>query len=94
MCIGEYPNNITVAINNVPQDYTFSLWKTKVNNRSQMIFRGNVIVPMAGKFIAYVLLSNNGGEFLLKPTFHFGIRILPLIMVHGSSLYRYHRTSY
>ena len=71
MCIGEYPTNITVDINNVTQD-TFSVAKTKSDNQLQMIFRGSIIAPMAGKFIAYVLLSNNGGEFLLKPTFQFG----------------------
>ena len=79
MCIGEYPTNITVDINNVTQD-TFSVAKTKPDNQlqSKMIFRGNIIAPMAGKFIAYVLLSNNGGKFLLKPTFQFGIYILLL----------------
>ena len=70
MCIGEYPNNITVDINNAIQD-TFNVSKTKSDNQLQV----NVlaVVPMVGTFIACVLLSNNGGEFLLKPTFQFGI---------------------
>ena len=68
MCIGEYPNNITVDINNVAQD-TFNVSETKSDNQ----LRVNIltIVPMAGTFNFYVLLSNNGGEFLLKPTFRF-----------------------
>ena len=70
MCIGEYPNNIIVDINNVTQD-TFSV--AKIDNQLQVRFRGDVIVPMASTFIFCVLLSNNGGEFLLKPSFQFGI---------------------
>ena len=72
MCIGEYPNNVTVDINNVPQD-TFSISKA-TSDIQQVIFRKNImIVPMASTFIFSVLLGNNGGEFLLKPTFQFGI---------------------
>ena len=72
MCIGEYPNNVTVDINNVTQD-TFSVAKATSDNQLQLIFRKNImIVPMASTFIFSVLLSNNGGEFLLKPTFQFG----------------------
>ena len=70
MCIGEYPNNITVDINNVTED-TFSVLKTKSD--AQLQVNALTIVPMAGTFIVCVLLSNNGGEFLLKPTFQFGI---------------------
>ena len=70
MCIGEYPNNITVDINNVTED-TFSVLKTKSD--AQLQVNALAIVPMAGTFIVCVLLSNNGGEFLLKPTFQFGI---------------------
>ena len=71
MCIGEYPSNITVDINNVTQD-TFSIAKATSDNQLQLIFRKNIIVPISGTFIVCVLLSNNGGEFLLKPTFQFG----------------------
>ena len=72
MCIGEYPNNITVDINNVTQD-TFNVAKATSDNQLQLIFRKNImIVPMASTFIVCVLLSNNGGEFILKPTFQFG----------------------
>ena len=70
MCIGEYPNNITVDINNAIQD-TFNVLKKKSDNRLQV--NALAIVPMAGTFIVCVLLNNNGGEFLLKPTFRFGI---------------------
>ena len=72
MCIGEYPNDITVDINNVTQD-TFSVAKATSDNQLRVIFRKNImIVPLSGTFIVCVLLSNNGGEFLLKPTFQFG----------------------
>ena len=70
MCIGEYPNNTTVIINNTIQD-TFSVSKT--NSDDQLQVNVLVTVPMASTFIVGVLLSNNGGEFLLKPTFQFGI---------------------
>ena len=70
MCIGEYPYNITVDINNAIQD-TFSVSKTKSDKQLQVNIL--TIVPMAGTFIVCVLLNNNGGEFLLKPTFQFGI---------------------
>ena len=69
MCIGEYPNNVTVDINNVTQD-TFSVSKATSDNQLRVIFRKNI--TMAGTFIVCVLLSNNGGQFLLKPTFQFG----------------------
>ena len=69
MCIGEYPNNIAIDINNVAQD-TFSVSKTKSDNQLQVNIL--TIVPMAGTFNFCVLLSNSGGEFLLKPTFQFG----------------------
>ena len=72
MCIGEYPNNVIVDINNGTQD-TFSLTKATSDNQLQLIFKKNImIVPMASTFIVCVLLSNNGGGFLLKPTFQFG----------------------
>ena len=72
MCIGEYPNNITVDISNVTQD-TFSVSKAKSDSQLlQVIFRKNILVPTAGTFIACIFLNNNGGEFLLKPTFQFG----------------------
>ena len=67
MCIGEYPNNITVDINNVTQD-TFIVSNTKSEQLQVNIL---AIVPIAGTFNFCVLLSNNGGEFLLKPTFQF-----------------------
>ena len=72
MCIGEYPNNVTVDINNVTQD-TFSVAKATSDNHFQVIFIKNImIVSIASTFIFSVLLSNNGGEFLLKPNFQFG----------------------
>ena len=70
MCIGEYPYNITFVINNAIQD-TFSVSKTKSDNQLQV--NALAIVRMTGTFIVCILLSNNGGEFLLKPTFQFGI---------------------
>ena len=70
MCIGEYPNNITVVINNAIQN-TFSVSKTLSD--AQLQVNALATVPMAGIFIVCVLLSSNGGDFLLKPTFQFGI---------------------
>ena len=80
MCIGEYLSNITVDINNVTQD-TFSVAKATSDNQLQLIFRKNIIVPIFGTFVVGVLLSNNGGQFLLKPTFRFSKNI-QFFMVH------------
>ena len=72
MCIGEYPNNITVIIlytNNVVQD-TLNV-TTKVND--QLMISGTVSVPNdLNTFIINVTMSNNGGEFLPTPFFVFG----------------------
>ena len=71
MCIGEYPNNITVIIldtNNVVQD-TLNL-PTQVND--QLVISGTVSVPNdLNTFIINVTMSNSGGKFLPTP-FLFG----------------------
>ena len=72
MCIGEYPNNITVIIldtNNVVQD-TPSV-PPQVND--ELMISGTVSVPNnLNTFIINVTMSNNGGIFLLTPSFLFG----------------------
>ena len=72
MCIGEYPNNITVIIldtNNVVQDTPTV--PTQVND--QLMISGTVSVPNdLNTFIINVTMSNNGGEFLPTPPFVFG----------------------
>ena len=72
MCIGEFPNDITVIIldiNNVVQDIPNV--PTQVND--QLMISGTVSVPNnLNTFIINVTLSNNGGEFLLTPNFVFG----------------------
>ena len=72
MCIGEYPNNITVIIldiNNVVQD-TLNV-PTQVND--QLMISGTVSVPInLNTFIINVLMSNNGRKFLSIPSFVFG----------------------
>ena len=72
MCIGEYPNNITVIIldiNNEVQDTTSV--PTQVND--QLMISGTVSVPNdLHTFIINVTMSNNGGSFLLTPSFVFG----------------------
>uniref|UniRef100_A0A1X7TVE6 Fibronectin type-III domain-containing protein n=1 Tax=Amphimedon queenslandica TaxID=400682 RepID=A0A1X7TVE6_AMPQE len=72
LCIGQYPNNITViilSINNEMQDNTSIL--TQVN--SQLMITGVITVPNnLNTFIVNVSLSNNGGEFLPIPSLGFG----------------------
>ena len=72
MCIGEYPNNITVIIldtNNVVQDAL----NVPAQVKNQLTISGTVSVPNnLNTFIINVTMSNNGGEFLSIPPFVFG----------------------
>uniref|UniRef100_A0A1X7T8J0 Fibronectin type-III domain-containing protein n=1 Tax=Amphimedon queenslandica TaxID=400682 RepID=A0A1X7T8J0_AMPQE len=73
LCIGEYPNNVTVIIlttNNEIQDSTSI--PTQVND--QLMITGVITVPNnLNTFIVNVSLSNNGGEFLVTYSIIFGI---------------------
>uniref|UniRef100_A0A1X7TU86 Fibronectin type-III domain-containing protein n=1 Tax=Amphimedon queenslandica TaxID=400682 RepID=A0A1X7TU86_AMPQE len=73
LCIGEYPNNVTVIIlstDNELQDNTSI--STQFND--QLMITGIIPVPNnLNTFIVNVSLSNNGGEFLSTPSFGFGI---------------------
>ena len=96
LCIGEYPNNVTVTIlttNNEIQDSTSI--PTQVND--QLMITGAITVPNnLNTFIVNVSLSNNGGEFLPTPSFEFGKKLCCALfnLVLSYHAIRSNRTSY
>ena len=72
LCIGKYPNSVTVIILNINNEIQNSASiSTQVND--QLVITGVIAVPNnLNTFIVNVSLSNNGGEYLSTPSFGFG----------------------
>uniref|UniRef100_A0A1X7TP38 Fibronectin type-III domain-containing protein n=1 Tax=Amphimedon queenslandica TaxID=400682 RepID=A0A1X7TP38_AMPQE len=83
LCIGEYPNNVTVIILNTDneiQDNTSI--STQVND--QLMITGVIPVPNnLNIFIVNVSLSNNGGEYLPTPSFGYS-KVGPVTNIDSS----------
>ncbi|XP_019853923.1 PREDICTED: uncharacterized protein LOC109583152 [Amphimedon queenslandica] len=69
MCKGEYPNMITIIIDNTVKKSNNIL--TQVNDQL-MITEVMTVPDSLSTFIVNVSLSNNGGDFLYIPSFGFG----------------------
>uniref|UniRef100_A0A1X7TGF0 Fibronectin type-III domain-containing protein n=1 Tax=Amphimedon queenslandica TaxID=400682 RepID=A0A1X7TGF0_AMPQE len=83
LCIGEYPNNVTVIVlntDNEMQDNTSI--STQFND--QLVITGVITVPNnLNTFIVNVSLSNNGGEYLPTPSFGYS-KVGPVTNIDSS----------